>query len=511
MVNTKLQTLRGTLKLDEVQDLLEDTRAEAASSRKVLRSTFAKAYVWYQRALALTGSQHASYLEDTFKAEIPPITSKKGVSEYSRVVKLAFNMNVPKFASTVSKYALVLDHIDRQMNSRKNKPNKFDEKFVEQLIEAEHGVHECVKSQRAWLDQKNKPAIDNQKLIADHLFELSVDEYRGRKSIALVEGKGTPTNDGFVLLMGRATDEVGKFDAIDVLDADEHVVDSLIVRNALRNSGHQSPTINLLGDTLSLASVIRGKPWVTVEKGGKEILVSLGKEAEASVIVQAFPKNGALSAFAGRATFTHDSREWLKKNISDGPSRCLYSCKSVKSSQAVAELEFTNTVTKEKSRLRANKPTENTKQQVVRDRSVFNAWHVELPVDTPNWEQIYIDWLLPWARLAKEPGQKHITLGFTKKGISFGSPVRPTGTYALTTKCNLKADVEVNVSGSDLANVIRCLRNLPTVNGTTIRAHDSGVVEIEAGTPAAEYIVTLPAIDDENGAYNSACFSKLPE
>ena len=29
-----------------------------------------------------------------------------------------------------------------------------------------------------------------------------------------------------------------------------------------------------------------------------------------------------------------------------------------------------------------------------------------LPVDTPNWEQIYIDWLLPWTRLAKEPDQK---------------------------------------------------------------------------------------------------------
>jgi len=503
MAITKLAKLRGTLKLDEVQDLLEDARGEAASSRKVLRSTFAKAYVWYQSALALKGS----YLEDTFNAEKPAITSKKGVSEYSRVVKLAFNMNETKFASTVSKYALALNHVDRQMNSRKNKPNKFDEKFVEQLIEVERGVHECAKSQREWLDKKNAPAVENKKRTADHLLEQSVKAYRSKKSLAMVEGGGVPTENGFVLLMGRATDGIGKFDVIDVLDANEANVDNLIVRNALRKSNKPSHTINLLGDTLSLASVIRGKPWMTVEKGSTEILISLGSEAAASVIVQAFPKNGALPSFSERATFTHDSREWLKKNIVDGPSRCLYSCKTVKSSQAVAAIEFTNTVTNEKSQLRANKPTENTKRQIVRNKSAFNAWHIEQPVDIPNWEQIYIDWLLPWTRLEKAPDQKNITLGFTKQGIALSSPVYSTGTYALTSKGN--ADLEVDVAGSDLANVIRCLRDIPTVNGTVIRAHGDGIVEIEAASSVAKFIVTIPAINDADGSYKTACFGKL--
>ncbi len=91
--SVKLQKLRRTLTLDKVQDLLEDARGEAASSRKVLHSTFAKAYVWYQHALDLKGTVNDSYLEDTFRAETPPITPRKGVSEYSRVVKLAFSMS----------------------------------------------------------------------------------------------------------------------------------------------------------------------------------------------------------------------------------------------------------------------------------------------------------------------------------------------------------------------------------------------------------------------------------
>lgn len=116
---TNLAVARQRLQLDSLEDELAEVQQKALSGHRYLWDVFASAYVWYQKAINAKTQDGSSYLEETYLAQTPPIRSKKGVSEFNKLAKLAFNMNEPCFASTVSRYATAFDYIDRMMRNPK--------------------------------------------------------------------------------------------------------------------------------------------------------------------------------------------------------------------------------------------------------------------------------------------------------------------------------------------------------------------------------------------------------
>ncbi|MHC4426665.1 MAG: hypothetical protein ACYSYV_11290 [Planctomycetota bacterium] len=109
----KLAVARQLLALKELNDELDEVRHNAQAGREYLWTVFADAYIWYQKAQGVIDMNGQSYLEQTFLSYTPKITSKAGVSEFNRLAKLAFNMNLNRFAPTVSRYTAAFDYIDR--------------------------------------------------------------------------------------------------------------------------------------------------------------------------------------------------------------------------------------------------------------------------------------------------------------------------------------------------------------------------------------------------------------
>ena len=358
----KLKTIRETFR-DELDVVLSEAKTEAFNSRDAAYNALAKSYVWYQGAINLNENGRAGreYLKVKFENNAPPIKKKAGVSDYNCVVKLVFDMTAPKYASTVSKYTMTLEYLDRVLATSDHDELRLDPGYVAKQIEKVGGIEDCIKKQRAWLNEQNEDDRKNDKKVTKHLKDLSTDEYRNRKKIGSAMGRSVPTRDGFVLLLGRTiadgSEASRNIDVIDVLETDHKEVDRYVSTHALKDTSPVGATINLLGDTLELASVIKGTPVTTVEQGGDVLTVSLGSDFDASVVVRAKPKNGALPGFAQRATLGTKGREWFEKNVSEAPRHRLFQVQGQPPAKAVAEFVFTNVVTQDKKVLHFNAPT----------------------------------------------------------------------------------------------------------------------------------------------------------
>lgn len=224
----KLAVARQLLALKELNDELDEVRHNAQAGREYLWAVFADAYIWFQKAQGIIGMDGQPYLEQTFLSHTPKITSKTGVSEFNRLAKLAFNMNLNRFAPTVSRYTAAFDYIDRVMGTRAKK----DPKKIKALIGAAGGIHGCAHEQKKWVDKKNKPKLRAAKRTAQAMLDACVAVFKKKKTIGGVKAREATPSHGFVLLLAKPTNKKGSYNIIDVLeDVSDKEMEALLTRN----------------------------------------------------------------------------------------------------------------------------------------------------------------------------------------------------------------------------------------------------------------------------------------
>ena len=227
--------MQRDLVVSELSDDLQKVQLLAKAGRKGLWEVFAKAYVWYQKTKNVIGSDGEDYLEGNYKACDPKITKKTGVSEFNRLVKLAFDMNDPQYASTVSRYATAFDYIDRKIKkadiSDAAKIKVLISK-VQALISKTGGIHKCTNLQREYNDQIDAPnrkaEMKSFRRAHNKLVKQYVAEVSAKKSIATVSASEVLGGHGFVVLLGKTTKTAGSYDIIDTVDVDETTIESLL-------------------------------------------------------------------------------------------------------------------------------------------------------------------------------------------------------------------------------------------------------------------------------------------
>ncbi len=225
----KLALARQLLALNELNDELDEVRRQAQAGREYLWAVFADAYIWYQNAQGVIGMSGQPYLEQTFLSHTPKITSKTGVSEFNRLAKLAFNMNLNRFAPTVSRYTAAFDYIDRAMKTRAKK----DPKKIKEFIRKAGGIHGCAHEQKKWLEKKNKPKLRAAKKKAQDLFNACVAAFKKKKTIGDVKARDVTPSHGFVLLIAKPKKKAGDYSIIDVLeDVSDDEMEALLTRNS---------------------------------------------------------------------------------------------------------------------------------------------------------------------------------------------------------------------------------------------------------------------------------------
>ena len=220
--------MQRDLVVSELSDDLQKVQLLAKAGRKGLWEVFAKAYVWYQKTKNVIGSDGEDYLEGNYKACDPKITKKTGVSEFNRLVKLAFDMNDPQYASTVSRYATAFDYID----SKIKKADKSDEAKIEAFISKTGGIHKCTDLQREYRDQIDAPKRESEmkslRRAHNKLVKQYAAEFGAKKTIATVTATEVAGGHGFVVLLGKATKTAGSYDVVDTVDVDETTIESLL-------------------------------------------------------------------------------------------------------------------------------------------------------------------------------------------------------------------------------------------------------------------------------------------
>lgn len=219
MKSKKLAKAKQLLIVDDLANELDEIREQADVGRKHLWKVFADAYVWYHKALTVKDINGDPYLEQTFLSHSPKITSKTGVSEFNRLAKLAFKLNDPRFAATVSRYTAAFDYIHRVTKAK----NRKDASHIMVLIDAAGGIHGCAKIQKTWLDVKNEPQRIAEKQVEQDLLDKRIQKLKKKKTKGTIKAADVELAHGFVLLLGRPSKQSGEYEVVDVL---ENVSDS---------------------------------------------------------------------------------------------------------------------------------------------------------------------------------------------------------------------------------------------------------------------------------------------
>lgn len=242
-VSTKLAAITNRLLVDDLQDELMEVQDTAVAGRQYLWTAFALAYIWYRRAKGEKNVDGSDYLEQTYLSQNPAIRSKAGVSEFNRLAKLAFNMNQPRFAPTVSRYAMAFEYIHKHAPKLKRYYNGKNQKRrtavlvtrITSVIEKiggqykSGGIHACAKAGTKLFKGQNSPPLSNP-------LQPTIDKYAKATSKGTVKGRTIGSvalganSDAFVLLLARPLSH-NSYEVVEVLDASEAQIRVLLKRN----------------------------------------------------------------------------------------------------------------------------------------------------------------------------------------------------------------------------------------------------------------------------------------
>ena len=217
--NKQKAAARQQLILNGLADELDEIREQADVGRKHMWKVFANAYVWHHKSLNVMDLNGNSYLEQVFLSHSPKITAKTGVSEFNRLAKLAFKLNDPRFAPTVSRYSAAFDYIDRVIEAK----DKKNADHIVGLIDDAGGIHGCAKFQKHWVDEQNGPQRIIDKQAEQDLLDKRIEKLKKKKTKGTIKATVVEPAHGFVLLLGRPTKQPGEYKVVDVL---ENVSDS---------------------------------------------------------------------------------------------------------------------------------------------------------------------------------------------------------------------------------------------------------------------------------------------
>jgi hypothetical protein len=380
---------------------------------------------------------------------------------------------------------------------------------VVQVIRDAGSIDKCVKRERA--NRAGLPQDADEKKVKEYLVKTSLAEYRSRQGLGSITVPNIAGSDQLVLMMGRVG-TAGSIDVVDVLDADQNDLERFVTEFGLRDTSLLDDSLNVFGDSLALASVIKHEPVVTIEPQGKAPIISPSNNYEVGVVVRAEPKNGALPKVNERLHLVDVSRSLLAHNLIERPMRRLFTMTQSQSSTAPVSWELKNNVSHEVNAIHFEKPGLHAVRQVDRDIASLQGWQFEFEISLQLLEQIYGEWLKGWRSLKKsKPAEQVVTLIIQKDGLSLSAEAAGsrTGTFHVSTGLRAGEAYQLHLFGAELTDTLAHLRQVPGVDKLTFRGCDTGILEIEAESSFARFMVDLPGVRRDTCSHNTKHFAKL--
>jgi hypothetical protein len=270
-----------------------------------------------------------------------------GASKFTVLVKFMFRFDKPHHSSMVSRYTTALEWIDRHYAKA---PANFamPDEITVRINKDEGGLNTIIEDQRRHQTggDSGKPSAEDIQKTQNEIVRLTRQSVKIRAAKASIPKIEAKDSDGLVLLVARQTDI-----NTEILGPAE--VDPDVFNQVLRLAFRPSPMdgdhgLELLGRVAALGRladgdkgmsgipVVPGRPesramksmtrimtMRPLESGKPEIIVSTNR-SDASIVVQAIPKNGALAAPKCAVYMLPNNRQTFESNLTDPTARPLF-------------------------------------------------------------------------------------------------------------------------------------------------------------------------------------------
>lgn len=464
---------------------------------------------------------------------------RDGASQFTALVKFLFKFDKPKHASQVSKYATVLDWVDRLFTDDKAGLGMFGN--VRDKIVAAGGLTQVVKEQRDFASDKDANDLSQTEVTA---MEKAVIN-SGREALKALPPKASfdkgraIAHEGMFLLIGRQNGN--KIEVADVADASADDIDHFITNRRGVNTAEVDEGLELIGRVLALGKLVKeGKSKIPVNRGaangnskrditraltmrptnaGHPELVVSAKRATASIVVHAIAKNGALTSpqqtvfmnTRDRRKFESLFADWQKRRLYDLAFDTEPTTKDGEDAKSLLKMVVSNKVLKDAS----EKPkTEafywsdiSQSAEKPLDRAETFQSNFSAKVSVLLLEHVFETVLNPWSNMGQEKKRANqiITIRLDGKTLSFISvEAEPVEIEVETGNEDVFA---LHFRASDLYEVFDQLRSQPA-EAFTFNGDDTGMLQILWEDELANYDVCLPMVTSD-GTLNHKHFDKI--
>ena len=494
---------------DDKEKVLKHAQEAGIGSRKAIYMALAYAYQWYSMSIGTP-----PYMLSKFKGHNPEIKVQEPNKNifYVPTIKLVFDFVESQYASRVTEYALVLQYVERMMQDPVFVDAAENPHTVIDIISAGEGIRKCAETQREFNNPGTGCGASKQD-VEDYLKTACAKAYKNKATISTIE-IDTPKTSGYVLMMGRVSTD-GEVDVLDIMDAGQDQIYSLTKDEALKDTSSLSATLNLLSDTIGYLSVFgeKDKTIVSVDKGGDLIRVSLDHNEDASVVITASPKDtDILAGFDNRASLSSKDQSWCLENVQNRATRRVYEIEQnadIDGAEMVYDLksQVGKKITKS---IHFNAMDKDTNGQMSVKKIKDDDWKFTTTFDREDIDDLY-SWTKDWLT-DKRPkaADRIIPIQISEKEFMLeGTGGSESKTISMTT--GVPADIHhaYRVFGREFVKVTEQVWLNPKIKTMTLRAPDSGLIEIRCEDDVATYTIDIPTTLKGDVNHNPILFCKL--
>lgn len=553
------------LTAENLQDLLDKGRLSFKTGHSNIVSAIASAYTiyrlrnqvddkgWLDGQIKLYNAEIKQHnkgitdskgLSDDEKKDQKRVEAKAmdGASKFTALVKFMFRFDKPYHASMVNRYTTALEWIDRHYGKA---PANFalPDDITVRINKDEGGLNVIIEDQKRYQsgNEGNKPSAEDIQKTQNEIVRLTRQSVKSKQSKASIPKIEAKESDGLILLVGRQTDT--NTEILGPADVDPEVLNQ-VLRLAFRPSAMDGDHgLELLGriaalgrladgdkglsgipqipgrsETRAMKSMTRIMTMRPLESGKPEIIVSTNR-SDASIVVQAVPKNGALAAPKSAVYMLPNNRQTFESNLTDPSARPLFRMEFNDNptqadgtpASSAYEMVVSNTVLKDdKGNAKFMKFYWNDLNNLGSKPPIRSGSFK--PQFTTTISQTDIlgalsAFLSKWADAKDRTKSKAevIEIGFSGTEMTFSAD--EADDYIVTLKAPVTGSHSLRFRSKDIVNTFQQLA-LQEPDSFTIAGDDAGVLQITWDDDLANYDLSIPTTMDK-GVLNPKMFDKL--
>lgn len=443
------------------------------------------------------------------------IDARTGANKFTRIVKFVFGFVKPSDASLVSRYAKVLEYIERRKNDLNG---EYTVNAIVKLLDAAGGFEAAID------DVRNPEAANDDKLRAATLTKIkeAMDRVHDGAEIMLTPKYET---NGYVFLVGRST-ATGVAVCGELAISNDNEVEDLLFKVDEKVMGTADPTVDFMARVVSIGELIREGREGTVTKDGtkngekhkvartysltnftgQQKMVVSARYTDASAVIHATPKAtvtvGTIDKGKGLLLDPLSSVN-ATKLFGNAPRRLLMSITAgSEGPDAPLYWEVVTEFTSEQDTKHFAWVSMYDQETCPIDMRCFEP-NSAIQLNNAALRQVYNGSLQKWVSAKKDAKtvNKALKISFDGVDLTMGHELFETATYPLGK--TRSASMALHMRPRDVVDLFRKLVEL-NVQDLTLRGDANGLLAAEWEDEVGSYTIYLPAVD-KRGGLSPAC------